>query len=353
MPRRHAHAIIQVYPEIADLLRVLGDALLPPAIRHRLEHRNERRGAGRNHSAIHRELDQPRIALARSAEECFTGKEEHHEVGRLGELVRVVLRRKRFNVGTHLTRVLVEERAALHVVGGFHGVEVRGERSLGVDHDGLPSGQVYQHIRSQSAPRVVHRLLFDKIAVLQHASQLDHAPELHLTPLAARLRGPQGAHQRCRFIRELVLRFTHQPQVLVQRGMANCAFLVELLQFFVDALQPFVHRLHQLVDRQPPRVEVCTGHLLVLAQRRLREIEEGLIVGLQRLGRERRERFAQRHGRGRGIGRTTMDADHDPAHHRSHDERERPNQYVGRHTATEDPASPPLTARSRAPRVHA
>src|SRR4029453_17991648 len=61
----------------------------------------------------------------------------------------------------------------------------------------------------------------------------------------------------------------------------------------VHALERLAHRTEQLVDGGLARLEIALGALLELAELRAREVEEGAVVPVERLPRQRLERLAQ------------------------------------------------------------
>jgi hypothetical protein len=85
----------------------------------------------------------------------------------------------------------------------------------------------------------------------------------------------------------------HRAQLLRQRGLRADAVLLYDLQRVVDARQRVLHRLDHLLDRLLTHFEIDRGGLLELRERCLREIQEGLIVLPEGLGRECGECIAQ------------------------------------------------------------
>src|SRR5918993_2777821 len=106
------HPVVQVASKGADLLRVLGDALLPPAIGDGLEQGDQRRRARWDDAFRGTEFDERRIALQGRAEEGLAWKEHHHKLRRRFELVPIRLARELRHVVAHLTRVVGQPRRA-------------------------------------------------------------------------------------------------------------------------------------------------------------------------------------------------------------------------------------------------
>ena len=78
-----------------------------------------------------------------------------------------------------------------------------------------------------------------------------------------------------------------------QRRRAADAVLLDLLQLDVDFAERLLERLDEILDGFVPAVEVHSGRLLELGERRLRQIQERLVVPPERVGRQRRECLAQ------------------------------------------------------------
>ena len=84
----------------------------------------------------------------------------------------------------HLPRVDLQRPDPPGFVPRLLRVEERLERRLGVDDDVLAAGEVHDQIRPEPAVVANERRLLVEIAPLEHARDLDHAPELHLSPSA-------------------------------------------------------------------------------------------------------------------------------------------------------------------------
>src|SRR4029453_13704537 len=80
--------------------------------------------------------------------------------------------------------------------------------------------------------------------------------------------------------------------------------LLDGLELLAHLREPVADRGDQRVDRLLAVLQVRAGAALELAQAGARQIEEGLVVALERIGRERVEGVAQRAlvGRAGGLG---------------------------------------------------
>ena len=82
------------------------------------------------------------------------------------------------------------------LVGGLRGLQVGGERDLGIHHDVLAASQPHHQIRTLRSVVGGHADLLIEVTPGDHPGQLDHPPQLHFTPPAARL-GPAQRGDQC------------------------------------------------------------------------------------------------------------------------------------------------------------
>ena len=162
----------------------------------------------------------------------------------------------------HLASVTAQLLALFVGIGVVERRQIGLQRRLGVDHDLLLPGQLDQQIRPLLALRIAECLLLDKVAVLQHAGELDHAPQLNLTPATADGRRAQRPRQVGRLGLQLVLRTGQGAQLRRQLGVVAGAFLLDLAQVGIDAHQGFANRLDDRVDGPLARVQVAGRALL-------------------------------------------------------------------------------------------
>ncbi len=132
-----------------------------------------------------------------------------------------------------------------------------------------------------------------KSQVLQHAGRFDDAAELELTPLAADVRRAQRLHEPAGFHLKGMLRLMERSKLLGQRGRGPDAVLFDFLKLAVDFRERLLERLHEIFDGLLTAVEIHPSRFLEFRQRGLCEIEKGLIVLAERVGGQRRERFAE------------------------------------------------------------
>ena len=124
MSDHDAHALVELLAEAADLLGVLGELLLLPAVIGRAQERIERGRRGHHDLLGHAVLDQPAVGVRRGGRERFSRDEHDDEVRRLGELLLVGLGGQRVHVLAHLLGVATQRLAPVSLGGGGHGVEV-------------------------------------------------------------------------------------------------------------------------------------------------------------------------------------------------------------------------------------
>jgi hypothetical protein len=235
---------VQHAPLLADPLRVLRQFFLAPAVVHRLQQRNQRGGGGDQHLVAHALLDEVRAFLQGRVVDAFTRQKHHHELGRAGQLAPVALGRQLEHMGAHLVSVPAQLLAASGLVGGCIDCSQVGlQRYLGIHYYLMTIGQVHDQIGPQ--PAIVQGFLLHKIAVLDHARQLDHALELDFAPAAAHRRGTQRAHQVPRLLRQLVVRGRQAGDQRVQPAVGLAAFFLDLTDVAVHLLQGIAHRLQQ------------------------------------------------------------------------------------------------------------
>jgi hypothetical protein len=86
---------------------------------------------------------------------------------------------------------------------------------------------------------------------------------------------------------------SHRAHLLDQTGVGGDPLLLDLVQLAVHPRQRLLDRPDQVVHRPATQLQVAGRRLLELAQLGPGQIEEGLVVLPQRLGRERGERLPQ------------------------------------------------------------
>ncbi len=194
----------------------------------------------------------------------------------------------------HLARVIDEQRLPRGFVGRLERLEIGVERHLRVDDDVLAAGQRDDDVGPQPAI-VVSRdgALLLEVAAIDHAGELDDALQLELAPAAADA-GPLERVDQTRGLRAQVLaRRVERAQTLDELRAALRAAALGVLDLAVHLIERFRHRREQLFDGLLARVDVGGGFGARLLQPRFGEMQERLVVGLERLGAERLKRFAQ------------------------------------------------------------
>ena len=201
-----AHAVVELARLGGDLLRVLGQRLLAPAIVDRLQQGDERRWRRDQDALLEGVFDQAGLLLEGGGEEGVARQEEHHELRRVGELAGVGGLGELAHLLLQLPGVGDEMHGALGLGLGLDGGEVGIERRLGVDDHTPSAGQADDEVGPSATVVGVARLLLDEVDVVQHAGELDHAAELHLAPAAARFGAAESLDQVAGLELEFLLR---------------------------------------------------------------------------------------------------------------------------------------------------
>ena len=185
-----------------------------------------------------------------------------------------------------LPGVVLELCRPRRLVGRLQGLEIGLERRLGVDDDVLPVGKPDDHVGPQTAVFGRCRLLLDEVAVLDHPGHLHDPLELDLAPAAADGGRAEGPDEIRRLALQSALGEGQRLELLGERCIGRGADLFDLADPAVDLFEGFLQRLDELVDRPLAGGQVVLGAFLVLLQRRLRQVEEGLVVAPEGLGGE-------------------------------------------------------------------
>jgi hypothetical protein len=118
-----------------------------------------------------------------------------------------------------------------------------------------------------------------EVAVLEHAGHLDYPSELDLAPAAADVRPvAQSADEIPRLAPQLALRLGEVADLDAHLGMGAGPLDLEPLELPVELLEGLGERGDEVLHR-----------LLALLELARREVEERLVVAVQRLGGERAE----------------------------------------------------------------
>ncbi len=128
--------------------------------------------------------------------------------------------------------------------------------------------------------------LFGEIAVLDHAREFDDAAELELAPCTGRSGTAERGREASGLGLERALGRGERAELLGEGGVGGAAGLLDLADTDIDFLEGIANRFHQRVDGRLAFVEVAPGALLELGERGLGQLEEGLVVALQGVGRE-------------------------------------------------------------------
>ena len=121
------------------------------------------------------------------------------------------------------------------------------------------AGKPDDHVRRQTPVLGRFRHLFEEIAVAEHSSHLDRAPKLHLSPVAAHVRGSQRLHETAGLIAKLLVDAAQLGDLRLDFGVGFDPFGFEIGDFRVEALQRFVERRNQVLDCDLSLVELRRG----------------------------------------------------------------------------------------------
>ena len=138
----------------------------------------------------------------------------------------------------------------------------------------LPPGKLHHKIRTQPARLGGHGFLLGKIAVRKHAGDLDHAPQLNLSPASAHVRSAQRPHQIAGLRLQLFLRRDQRLHLGVQIAVGFAARHFHLLNLCIHFIQRIAHRrnhvgdsfLPRSRDRRWPRSESASGVSLAITR---------------------------------------------------------------------------------------
>ena len=223
MPAQAAEPAVELPAQLEHLAGVRGQRLLLPGVGDRAQHRHQRRRRGDQDALAHRVLEQRRVVLQRRPEEHVAGHEQHDELRRRLERAPVVLGGQPVDVGAQVPRMRLHPLGRDVVVLALDGLQVGGERDLGVDDDLLAAGEAHDQVGAEHAVAVVTRRLLGEVAVLDHAGHLDHPAQLHLAPPAAGLRRPQRRDERRGLLAQLLGGLPGEADLLGQRGVGRDA----------------------------------------------------------------------------------------------------------------------------------
>ena len=175
----------------------------------------------------------------------------------------------------------------------FERAEVGIERSLGVDDEIAFLRHVHDEVWPQHAVLARDPQLLGEIAVLGEPGELDDAPQAQLAPAAAYLGAAQGRREVARLARELRLPAAQGLDLGPERREGLAPLALERKHLRLGAFERGAQRQHQLGDRRLALFQraLCLG--LLAPEHLARELQEQLIVGVQRLTCHRVEATAQ------------------------------------------------------------
>ena len=95
----------------------------------------------------------------------------------------------------HLPRVIAKRAACAALVFGLLRRQIRLERDLRIDDDRAAARQLDDEVGPLASELADERRLLVEVAVIEHAGELDDAPQLHFAPASAHGRRPQRADE--------------------------------------------------------------------------------------------------------------------------------------------------------------
>ena len=198
---------------------------------------------------------------------------------------------------THLPGVVDQKRLPGRLVGSVQRFQVRIEWRLGVDDDVFAAGEPDDDVGAHPAigiVRAVDHLLLFEITVLQHAGELDDAPQLQLAPPAADARPLERIHEPPCLASQVLAGRIERRDPLQQLRAGLEAPTLRFFDLAIDLIQGFRDRREQMLHRLFAGVDIGGRLRAGFAQTGFGEIEKRLVVGFQGLGGQRLEGFTQR-----------------------------------------------------------
>ncbi len=184
-------------------------------------------------------------------------EEQDDEVGRRVKPGPVALVRQLLDVLAQQPGVVAQVPISLLVGGRLVGVEHALQRRLGVDDDVLAPGQVDDQVGAQRPLVAGERRLLDEVAVAHHPGELDDVAQLHLAPLAARVRLAQRGDERAGLGAQPLAGLVQRLQLRLEPAAGLAPLLVEVQQLLVDPAELLPQRRDELLDRLLALVQIA------------------------------------------------------------------------------------------------
>ena len=188
------------------------------------------------------------------------------------------------DVSSDKSRVILQPAGANFFVSRRDRFVERVERNFRIDDDRAITRQTHDQVGTNATLFRCDCFLFDEVAVLQHARELDDAAQLNLAPTTANVRHAQRFDEVSRFRLELQVRLRERLHLLAQLRIRADAVLFELADLAVDFFKRLFQRLDQVADRVLASLELAFRVLLKRFEVLFREIEKRLVVVAQRVG---------------------------------------------------------------------
>ncbi len=188
------------------------------------------------------------------------------------------------DVGAELAGVCSLIQRTRTIVVGLDEFQERLERDLGINDDLPASGNMDDHVGAQATLVGGGRDLLVEVAVRDHARHLHHPAELHFAPTTSRLWRTESRHEIARLLLQQFVAEMQLRHFLAQSLVRAPALHLYFLQSPLVAGQCLTQRAQQLGDGLLALGEIPLRRGLHLAELRLGQGEELLVVLLQRLG---------------------------------------------------------------------
>ncbi len=261
-------------------------SFLPPAVRHRFQQRDQSRRRRDDHALADAVLDQLRIVFECGTVKRFPRQKQQHKLRRRLHRFPIRLPTQSGNVCSNQSRVIFQARRANFVVSSRDRFVKRVERNFRVDDDRAITRQTHDHVWTNPALFSRKRFLLDKIAILKHAGELNHASQLNLSPTAANVGHTQSLHEISGFTLKLCVRLCQRLNLLTQLGIRARTRFFEFADLTVDLLERLLERLDQIADSALTPFEISFCVLLKRLEVLFREIEKRAVVVSERVRRQ-------------------------------------------------------------------
>ena len=178
-------------------------------------------------------------------------------------------------------------------VGSLKGIEKGLQRRLRIHHNVLAAGQLHHQVRTQPSSFCGHGLLLGEVAIGEHAGDLDHAPQLNLSPAPAHVGSAQRPHQIAGLRLQLFLGGDERLHLSAQLAVSVAPRHFHLLNLRIHFIQRIAHRRDQVGNRFLPGFQIAPGLALKTLKSLFGNHQERRVIAFQGVGRHSFESIAQ------------------------------------------------------------